>query len=156
MVSQYLHLHRIDPGWPTAHPIVKFSLVIGGLIIVVVGLWDDIQGVSPTVKITGQVVAAMFLLWDGVGVECAKPLLDPFANQQRDRELRGCRMLQRQQLDGRTRWPVRGGDGNYRGGIPFRRRSPGDGRWGRQHELGCPSRGARPRASGRGAWLYSF
>ena len=39
--SQFLVLHRMEDGWPTTYPIVKFSIVIGGLIIVMLGLWDD-------------------------------------------------------------------------------------------------------------------
>ena len=74
--SQFLVLHRMEDGWPTTYPIVKFSIVSGGLIIVMLGLWDDTVGVKPRVKIAGQVAAAMFLLWDGVGIEAAKPLLN--------------------------------------------------------------------------------
>jgi UDP-GlcNAc:undecaprenyl-phosphate GlcNAc-1-phosphate transferase len=74
-ISQFFNLHRSEVGWPTTYPIVKFSIVIGGLVIVVLGLWDDTLGVKPRVKILGQVAAAAFLLWDGVGIEAAKPLL---------------------------------------------------------------------------------
>lgn len=74
-MSQFLVLHRYEDGWPTTYPIVKFSIVIGGMIIVVLGLWDDTQGVKPRVKIAGQIAAALFLLWDGVGLEAAKPIL---------------------------------------------------------------------------------
>ena len=77
--SQYLNLHRIQPGWPTAQPIVKFSIVAGGIVIVVLGLWDDVRRVSPRVKIAGQALAAAFLLWDGVGVDVTRPLLSPIA-----------------------------------------------------------------------------
>ena len=80
-VSQYLQLHRIQPGWPTSQPIVKFSIVIGAIVIVVLGLWDDVRRVSPRVKIAGQTVAALFLLWDGVGIDVTRPLLVPFANK---------------------------------------------------------------------------
>src|SRR5215218_8113147 len=34
-MSQLLGLHRLEVGWPTTYPVVKFSIVIGGLIIVV-------------------------------------------------------------------------------------------------------------------------
>jgi UDP-GlcNAc:undecaprenyl-phosphate/decaprenyl-phosphate GlcNAc-1-phosphate transferase len=74
-MSQFLTLHRTEVGWPTSFPIVKFSIVIGGLVIVVLGLWDDTVGLKPRVKISGQVAAALFLLWDGVGLDAAKPLL---------------------------------------------------------------------------------
>jgi UDP-GlcNAc:undecaprenyl-phosphate/decaprenyl-phosphate GlcNAc-1-phosphate transferase len=74
-ISQFLVLHRTEVGWPIPYPVVKFSIVIGGLVIVVLGLWDDTVGVKPRIKIFGQVAAALFLLWDGVGLEAAKPAL---------------------------------------------------------------------------------
>ena len=33
-IAQYLKLHRIQPGWPTQYPIVKFSIVVGAMVIV--------------------------------------------------------------------------------------------------------------------------
>ena len=80
-ISQFLSLHRSEVGWPTGYPVVKFSIVVGGLIIVVLGLWDDTVGVRPRVKILGQVAASAFLLWDGVGLEAAKPLLQALFNK---------------------------------------------------------------------------
>ena len=74
-ISQFLVLHHREVGWPTNYPVVKFSIVVGALIILMLGLWDDTVGVRPLIKIGGQVAAALFLLWDGVGVEAAKPLL---------------------------------------------------------------------------------
>ncbi len=76
-VSQLLVLHRIEPGWPTPHPVVKFSIVIGALMIVMLGLWDDTIRVRPWVKIVGQLAAAIFLLMDGIGIDCTRPLLGP-------------------------------------------------------------------------------
>ena len=78
-IAQYLKLHRIQPGWPTPYPIVKFSVVVGAVVIVILGLWDDILKLRPRVKIAGQVLAALFLLWDGVGVEVTRPMLHPLA-----------------------------------------------------------------------------
>ena len=83
-VSEMLRLHRIDPGWPTdlggvAHPIIRFGIVVGALLIGLMGLWDDIYKLPPWMKIGGQACAAMFLLWDGIGVECTKPILVPIA-----------------------------------------------------------------------------
>jgi UDP-GlcNAc:undecaprenyl-phosphate GlcNAc-1-phosphate transferase len=78
-IAQYLKLHRIQPGWPTQFPVVKFSVVVGAIVIVILGLWDDIRKVSPKVKIAGQVLAALFLLWDGVGIECTAPILVPLS-----------------------------------------------------------------------------
>ena len=81
-VSEFTRLHRTDPGWPTdaagiAHPVIKFGIVAGALLIVLLGLWDDILKLRPWMKITGQVGAAMFLLFNGVGIECMRPILEP-------------------------------------------------------------------------------
>src|SRR5690242_11225136 len=42
--SQTMLLHRLDPGWPTPHPVVRFTIVMGALMIVLLGLWDDAVG----------------------------------------------------------------------------------------------------------------
>lgn len=81
-VSEMLHLHRVDPGWPTdamgvAHPIIRFGIVVGALMIALLGLWDDVYKLDPWMKIGGQICAAMFLLWDGIGVDCLRPILTP-------------------------------------------------------------------------------
>lgn len=70
--SQFLTLHRLEPGWP-AHLVIKFSIVVGACVIVLLGLWDDIKRLSPAVKIAGQVFAALMLLVDGVGTRIAGP-----------------------------------------------------------------------------------
>src|SRR5688572_5090544 len=75
-MSQFLGLHRSDPGLlPHVH--VRFSIVVGASVIVILGLWDDIRRINPWVKIGGQVFAAICLLIEGVGVKCLKPLLVP-------------------------------------------------------------------------------
>jgi UDP-GlcNAc:undecaprenyl-phosphate GlcNAc-1-phosphate transferase len=75
-VSQFLRLHRAELGLlPHVH--VKFSIVLGACVIVVLGLWDDVRGLSPRVKILGQVFAAACMLYEGVGTRCAAPLLAP-------------------------------------------------------------------------------
>jgi UDP-GlcNAc:undecaprenyl-phosphate/decaprenyl-phosphate GlcNAc-1-phosphate transferase len=80
-VSQYLVLHRGVPGWPTNHPFIPFSIVMGGLIIILLGLWDDVMGLRPWMKISGQVCAALFLLYEGIGAEATKPLLFPLGTR---------------------------------------------------------------------------
>lgn len=77
-ISQYLTLHRREPGWPSPHPGVKFSIVLGALLIVMLGLWDDILTVKPLGKIIGQTAVAVLLLLDDVGSQCTRPLLEPF------------------------------------------------------------------------------
>jgi UDP-GlcNAc:undecaprenyl-phosphate GlcNAc-1-phosphate transferase len=81
-ISQFLLLHRIEPGWPldangTAHPIIPVSIVLGALAIVILGLFDDARGLKPIVKIGGQVIAALFLLHDGIGTNLADQLIGP-------------------------------------------------------------------------------
>ena len=81
-ISEMLTLHRLDPGWPTdafgvGHPIIRFGIVVGALLIALLGLWDDVYKLDPWMKIGGQIGAAMFLLWDGIGVDFLRPLLVP-------------------------------------------------------------------------------
>ncbi len=83
-ISQFTTLHSVPIGWPTSHLIIKFSIVLGGCVIIMLGLWDDIRGLKPSVKIAGQTVAALFLWAEGVGRDAAKPLLSmtlPFINK---------------------------------------------------------------------------
>lgn len=73
-LSQFLHLHRSEPGLlPYVH--VRFSIVVGACVIVILGLWDDIRRINPWIKIAGQVFAAVCLLIEGVGLRCAYPIL---------------------------------------------------------------------------------
>jgi UDP-GlcNAc:undecaprenyl-phosphate/decaprenyl-phosphate GlcNAc-1-phosphate transferase len=74
--SQFLHMHRQDPGLP-GHVVINTGIVAGAIVIVLLGLWDDLLGVSAWKKICGQVAAACFLLYQGIGVRCAETLLAP-------------------------------------------------------------------------------
>src|SRR5256885_16793060 len=56
-ISQFLRLHSGDPTEPTAL-VIKFSIVLGACIIVILGLWDDVQGVGPYIKIGRQIFSA--------------------------------------------------------------------------------------------------
>ncbi len=76
-ISQVLLLHRVEPGFPTDHLVLKFSVVLAGAIVVLLGLWDDLHKLSPHIKIAGQVLAAAILLYDGVGARCLEPILSP-------------------------------------------------------------------------------
>jgi UDP-GlcNAc:undecaprenyl-phosphate GlcNAc-1-phosphate transferase len=80
-VSQMLLLHRMEPGWPTNFLVLKFSIVLAGFVIVMLGLWDDIYKVPPGMKIAGQVLAAAILLYDGVGTRCLAPILIPIGEK---------------------------------------------------------------------------
>ncbi len=73
-LSQFLSLHRSEPGLlPYVH--VRFSIVLGACVIVILGLWDDIRRINPSIKIGGQVFAAVCLLIEGVGLRCANGIL---------------------------------------------------------------------------------
>jgi UDP-GlcNAc:undecaprenyl-phosphate GlcNAc-1-phosphate transferase len=75
-VSTFIYLHRHDV-YPGVFVYINFSIVVGAAVIVVLGLWDDIRNIRPWMKILGQVVAALFLLFEGVGQRCTAPLLSP-------------------------------------------------------------------------------
>jgi UDP-GlcNAc:undecaprenyl-phosphate/decaprenyl-phosphate GlcNAc-1-phosphate transferase len=75
-ISQFLRLHSSEGDYP-APLVMKFSIVSGASIIVILGLWDDIVGLRPYTKIIGQIAAAVFLLWEGIGTHCSAPILDP-------------------------------------------------------------------------------
>src|SRR3954463_60291 len=78
--SQFLNLHRTEPGL-LPHLKVPFSIVVGASVIVVLGLWDDIRRINPWVKIGGQGVRALFLLFERVGIHCTYPMLVPVATR---------------------------------------------------------------------------
>ena len=74
-LSQSIYLHRSVGEAVTLK--LHFSIVLGAIVIVVLGLLDDIFHINPYAKIVGQVLAAMALLWDGVGTRMAVPLFQP-------------------------------------------------------------------------------
>ena len=78
-ISQFMNLHRAEAGWPINTPSVPFSIVVGAVVIIVLGLWDDIRKVGPGTKIVGQTVAAVFLLLDNVGTYATRPIIEPIA-----------------------------------------------------------------------------
>jgi len=56
---------------------VRPSIVLGMMAIVVVGLIDDVTGISPRVKLGGQLFAAAALAIDDVGVNVARGVMGP-------------------------------------------------------------------------------
>ncbi len=52
--------------WQT--PMVRTTF-LAGLVIFAFGLWDDFRGVSPLIKIAGQLLAAAILIWGGILVQ---------------------------------------------------------------------------------------
>lgn len=73
-MSQFVGMHYPTP---LGHPMINFSIVVGGSVILVLGLWDDIRGIGPWIKIAGQIFGALFLLWRGIGTHCTQFLLLP-------------------------------------------------------------------------------
>lgn len=57
--------------------IVPFSILLGMTVIMVTGLIDDVVGISPRIKIAGQLLAAAALAMEDVGVKVAAGLLSP-------------------------------------------------------------------------------
>lgn len=75
-LSRFLVAHYSNTGdFGQVAPSIPVGIVIGGLIIMLLGLIDDIRGIRPIVKISGQVLAALSLIWSGAGTTVAKPLL---------------------------------------------------------------------------------
>ncbi len=58
---------------------VPFSVLLGMTLIMFVGLLDDMIGISPRIKISGQLLAAAALAMDDVGVKVAAGVLTPIA-----------------------------------------------------------------------------
>jgi UDP-GlcNAc:undecaprenyl-phosphate GlcNAc-1-phosphate transferase len=69
-------LHLVAPEIGT-HLRVKLSIVAGGGAIVLLGLWDDLRHIRPRLKIIGQVLAALLLLTQGVGINSLGPFVSP-------------------------------------------------------------------------------
>jgi UDP-GlcNAc:undecaprenyl-phosphate/decaprenyl-phosphate GlcNAc-1-phosphate transferase len=61
----------------TYYPHVEISIVAAALVIVLLGLWDDIKRLRPSVKIGGQVLAACILMSHQVGTHCLDPVVAP-------------------------------------------------------------------------------
>lgn len=78
--SQFVFLHRQEPGLP-GHVIINIGILAGAIIIILLGLWDDLISVNPWTKISGQIAAAFFLLYQGIGVRCAESLLNPVGDR---------------------------------------------------------------------------
>lgn len=56
---------------------VPFSVLLGMTLITITGLWDDVFGLDPRLKIAGQLMAAAALALDNVGVQVAQGILAP-------------------------------------------------------------------------------
>lgn len=59
---------------------VPFAVILGMMIIVMVGLFDDVAHISPRIKVAGQLIAAAALAMDNVGTRVAAALMQPFGS----------------------------------------------------------------------------
>ena len=84
----YSYIAGSVPGMMTFHPtehllngafhhVVPPSVLLGLTIIMLVGLFDDIWGVAPRVKVGGQLIAAAALAMQDVGTKVAQGVLGP-------------------------------------------------------------------------------
>ncbi len=70
-------------GWLDIHPsevlqhTIPFSVLLGMTLIMFVGLLDDLIGINPRIKISGQLLAAAALAMDDVGVKVAAGVMIP-------------------------------------------------------------------------------
>lgn len=62
-----------------AQRIMPWSIMLGMTVIMLVGLLDDIVGISPRLKIAGQLFAAAALAADQIGVQVARGFIMPVA-----------------------------------------------------------------------------
>ncbi|MDB5320115.1 MAG: tagO 2 [Phycisphaerales bacterium] len=74
-ISQFRKMPLHEPGLST-HVTINFSIVAGACVIIVIGLWDDVLGIKPWVKIVGQAGAATFLVADDIGTHCTGLFFD--------------------------------------------------------------------------------
>jgi UDP-GlcNAc:undecaprenyl-phosphate GlcNAc-1-phosphate transferase len=77
--SQFVQAHRVNREIP--HLRLPVAIIVGAVMIIVLGLWDDIKKVNPWLKIAVQVLAALALLYGGVGTHSTGPLLSPIVNR---------------------------------------------------------------------------
>ncbi|MDX9911546.1 MAG: MraY family glycosyltransferase [Phycisphaerales bacterium] len=68
----------IDDRFLTPQP-VRFSVILGITVVMLLGLWDDVLGISPRFKIAGLFATAAALAIDDVGVRVAAGLIMPVA-----------------------------------------------------------------------------
>jgi UDP-GlcNAc:undecaprenyl-phosphate GlcNAc-1-phosphate transferase len=73
-MSQFTSMHV--PSAPR-HVVVNWGIFAATAIVALLGLRDDMHGVSPRIKIGGQLMAGVLLLATGVGTHCTASLWMP-------------------------------------------------------------------------------
>lgn len=74
LIQFHKTVHHNESAIPAPVP---FSVLLGMTVILLVGVIDDVTGISPRVKLGGQLFAAAALAIDEVGVKLAKGILQP-------------------------------------------------------------------------------
>ena len=74
-ISQFIEPHR--HGTHHTHLVWPWQIVVAALMIVGLGLYDDIRHARPLYKILVQAAAASVLLSGGIGSHCLEPVLSP-------------------------------------------------------------------------------
>jgi len=74
LISYNTAPHSSTPQMVMSSVHFPMSIILGALLITVVGLIDDVYGVSPRVKVGGQLIAAAMLAGDTVGTNLARGL----------------------------------------------------------------------------------
>ncbi|GAB5496880.1 MAG: MraY family glycosyltransferase [Phycisphaerales bacterium] len=75
-----IEYHDTESTLTASSKMLPFSILLGMTVIMFVGLFDDIMGISPRLKISGQLFAAAALALDQVGVRVAAGLILPIAS----------------------------------------------------------------------------
>jgi len=70
---------HLEPEYGIYHFHVPISVMLGMTVIMIVGFLDDVFGISPRVKIGGQLFAAAALAYENVGVKLAAGIIVPLA-----------------------------------------------------------------------------
>jgi UDP-GlcNAc:undecaprenyl-phosphate/decaprenyl-phosphate GlcNAc-1-phosphate transferase len=73
-ISVFLSWHKV-PWAETVAARIPFSIVAAGIVIVLLGFFDDVRGIRPWMKIGGQIFAAGLLVSQGIGTNAMRPVL---------------------------------------------------------------------------------
>lgn len=80
VVSFFISPHSAMPGQAAGSINFPSSILLGAAIICLVGFIDDVYGISPRVKVGGQLLAAALLASQTVGTELASGMIESVAN----------------------------------------------------------------------------
>lgn len=80
-IEGMITFHPSPAGYPVddISGAVPISVILGISVIMMIGLLDDVVGISPRIKVVGQLMAAAALAYQDVGVKVAAGLLLPLA-----------------------------------------------------------------------------